>query len=205
MTDGRHTRTGKRNQHTTRNANKADGNMGNIACLGSNIYTYRVHKQGDMYTRTTEAIADYVERKYFKEIRILVKHQKDADLKEPVQPSKEEAKSQFVINKYKTKLKLYYSQKEKYEEHKVKTFVIIKGQCTLTMKNKIESLKGYSNMETTDDVIGLLKALKELAYATHKMQYGYWTILQSVNRVLRLRQGKDESLVLYYKRFNTGT
>jgi hypothetical protein len=55
-------------------------------------------------------------------------------------PDKEEAKLSFVMKKYETELKQYYFKKERYEEHKEKIFVIVKGQCTLYMKNKVESL-----------------------------------------------------------------
>jgi hypothetical protein len=45
------------------------------------------------FTRTTEAIANYVGREYSKEIKLLVKnHQKENEPKEPVMPGKEEAK-----------------------------------------------------------------------------------------------------------------
>jgi hypothetical protein len=42
-------------------------------------------------------------------------------------------------------LKQYSFKKERYEEHKAKIFVIVKGQCTLNMKNKVESLQGYDS------------------------------------------------------------
>jgi hypothetical protein len=80
-------------------------------------------------------------------------------------PDKEEAKSPFG---YETELKKYYFKKERYEEHKAKIFVIVKGQCTLNMKNKVESLQGYNLIEAKDDVIKLLNGLKELTFEMHK-------------------------------------
>jgi hypothetical protein len=56
----------------------------------------------------TEAIANYVGREYSNEMRLLVKNQKENEPKEPVMPEKEEAKSPFVMKKYKTELKQYY-------------------------------------------------------------------------------------------------
>jgi hypothetical protein len=38
-------------------------------------------------------------------------------------------------------------------KHKGKIFVIVKGQCTLDMKNKVESLKGHNLIEANDGVI----------------------------------------------------
>jgi hypothetical protein len=124
------------------NINNKDSLQGNIAELSNSVYQYGTQGQGDRFTRMTKAIADYVGREYSKEMRLLVKNQKENEPKEPVMPDKEEAKSPFVMKKYETKLKQYYSKKERNEEHKAKIFVIVKGQCTLNMKKKAESLQG---------------------------------------------------------------
>jgi hypothetical protein len=122
--------------------NEKNSLQGNIAELSSsNVYQYGTWDQGDRFTRTTEAIADYVGGEYSKEMRLLVKNQEENEPKEPVLPDKEEAKLPFVMKKYETELKQYYFKKERYEEHKAKIFVIVKGQCTLKMKNKVESLQ----------------------------------------------------------------
>jgi hypothetical protein len=81
--------------------------------------------------------------------------------------------------------------------------VIIKGQCTLNMRKKVESLQGYDSVEANDDVIKLLNRLKELAFKTHKVQYGYLTIFQTVRKVLTMRQQDNEPLAEYYKRFTS--
>jgi hypothetical protein len=74
------------------------------------------------FTRTAEAIANYVGKEYSKEIKLLVKnHQKENEPKEPVVPGKEEAKSPFMMKKDKG-----------YDEHKGKIFVIVKGQFNKT-------------------------------------------------------------------------
>jgi hypothetical protein len=112
--------------------------QGNITELSSNVYQYGTRDQGDSFNRTTEAIADYVGREYSKEMRLLVKNQKENEPKELVMPDKEEAKPPFLMKKYERELKQYYFKKERYEEHKAKIFVIVKGQCTLNMKNKVE-------------------------------------------------------------------
>jgi hypothetical protein len=120
-----------------------------------------------------------------------------------VMPDKGEAKSPFVMKKYETELKQYYFKKERYEEHKAKIFVIVKWQCTLNMKNKVESLEGYDMIEASDDGIKLLNGLKELKFKTHDVQYGYWTICQTVRKVLTMRQPDNKSLAEYYKRFTS--
>jgi hypothetical protein len=72
------------------------------------------------------------------------------------------------------------------------------------MNNKVESLQGYNSIEANDDVIKLLNDfLKELTFKTHKVQYGYRTICQTVRRVLTMRQQDNEPLAEYYKRFTS--
>jgi hypothetical protein len=119
------------------NRNDKNSLQGNIVELGNNVYQYRTRDQGDRFTRMTEAIADYVGREYSKEMRLLVKNQKENEPIEPVMPDKkEESKLPFVMKKYETELNQYYFKKERYEQHKAKIFVIVKGQCTLNMKTK---------------------------------------------------------------------
>jgi hypothetical protein len=61
-------------------------------------------------------------------MRLLVKNQEENDPEESVMPDKEEAKLPFIMKrKYETELKQYYFRKERYEEHKAKIFVIVKG------------------------------------------------------------------------------
>jgi hypothetical protein len=83
------------------NRNNKNRLQGNIAELGNNVYQYGTRDQGDRFTRTTEAIADYVGREYSKEKKLLAKNQKENKPKEPVRPGKEEAKSPFMMKKYK--------------------------------------------------------------------------------------------------------
>jgi hypothetical protein len=123
------------------NRNNKNSLQGIIAEFGNNVYQHGTLDQGDRFTRTTEVVADYVRREYSKEMRLLLKNQKENELEEAIMPDKEEVKSPFGMKKSKIKLKQYYFKKERYKEHKAKIFVIVKGQCTLNMKNKVESYR----------------------------------------------------------------
>jgi hypothetical protein len=67
----------------------------------------------------------------------------------------------------------------------------------------VESLKGYNLIEASGDVIKLLNRLKELTFKTHEVQYGYWTICQTVRRALTMRQQDNKPLAEYYKIFTS--
>ena len=177
---------------------------GDIEELGHHVCVYGSRDQGDQYVRTTEVIADYVGREYNKAMRVLVKEKVESlpeEPEEPAPPAKNEKISPYQMEKYKKELSRYYDKTDKYEEYKAKVFVIIKGQCTLTMKNKLESMKDYAEWETTDDVIKLLNCLKELAFTTVEVQSDYWTLQQSMRRVFEVKQLEYETLATYYKKF----
>jgi hypothetical protein len=74
--------------------------QGNIAELGNNVYQYGTRDQGDRFIRTTEAIADYVRRENSKEMKLLVKNQKENEPKVPVMPGKKEVESPSMMKKY---------------------------------------------------------------------------------------------------------
>ena len=68
---------------------------------------------------------------------------------------------------------MWIDDKKDYRRDKSKVFHVIMSQCTLAMKNKIETLPEYKQFETDDDVIALLGTMKELVYSTDKTQYEF--------------------------------
>ena len=173
---------------------------GDVEELHDNVYTYGTRNQGDKFVKTTEAIGDYVGREYNKAMRMLVRKKKETTPSEPDEPKgKNVTDAQW--KRYEKELDRYLKKLDEYNEFKAKVFVIVIGQCTLTMKNKVESLDEFENLEDGDDVIGLLEVIKSLAYTTHKVQYEHWTTCGSMRRMLTMRQYDEESLAAFYKRF----
>jgi DNA-directed RNA polymerase alpha subunit len=74
-------------------------------------------------------------------------------------------------------------------------------EVTLLLQSNSEEIERISfvqhSIEAKDDVIKLLNDLKELTFKMHKVQYGYWTICQTVRRVLTMRQQDNEPLAEY--------
>ena len=167
--------------------------------MKNNIYTYGAKNQSEKYMKTTEAIGDYVGREYNKAMRTLVKKMKESKPSEPAKPEKEA--SDADLKEYEKKLDRYLKRSDVYDEYKAKVFVIIMGQCSLTMKNKVESLSEFEKLEEGDDVIGLLKAIRGLAFTTNKVQYEHWTTRGSMRRLLTMHQFNGENLTNFYKRF----
>ena len=56
-------------------------------------------------------------------------------------------------------------------DHTRKVFVVILGQCSHSMKNRLVNEKEYDALEDADDVVGLLKLLKSMAFSTTGVQH----------------------------------
>jgi transcriptional regulator with AAA-type ATPase domain len=76
--------------------------QGNIAELGNNVYQYGIQEQGEKVHQNGRGNSQLCRNRVCKEIKLLVKnHQKENEPKEPVMSGKEEAKSPFMMKKYK--------------------------------------------------------------------------------------------------------
>jgi hypothetical protein len=84
---------------------------------------------------------------------------------EPRAPRKEES-TPGLLEKYKTELGIYHKDRKEYKDNKSKVFVVILGQCLPSVRSKLESDDGYSTLENNDDVVGLLKELRKMAFLT---------------------------------------
>ncbi len=164
---------------------------GDIAELGTNVYMYGAKNAGNLYLKTTEAIADYVGREYGKAMRVLVKEGKESAPTEPNEPTEKDP-STVRLRKYESELKKYCHKKDEYDENEARVFLIIKGQCTLAMKNKIEETKNYKKIKEDADVPWLLEVIKGLAFAITEVQHEQWTMVQSVKRLMMMKQFPDE-------------
>jgi hypothetical protein len=168
--------------------------------LGVNVYTSDAKDQADKYLRTTEEIANYVGVEYSKDMRMLVKKATAVrSFTEPVPPKKDTTPG--LLEKYKAELNVYHKAKKEYTDHTSKVFVIILGQCSHSVKNKLMNQKEYATLEDDDDVVGLLKMLKSMAFSTTAVQHPYWTMQSVLKRLSAINQGPNESVANYHRRF----
>jgi hypothetical protein len=147
--------------------NKEGGKLkGVVKELGSNVYVSDVSGATDKFVKTTKAIADYVDRG-----RLLGKPMCDLVNcidKPPVEPElpTNAKKDGPEIRKWDRDYSHYLHQHELYRLNKGKVFVIILGQFTLAVKNRLKSLgTDYVQLQSDIDVLGLLTAIRNIALA----------------------------------------
>jgi hypothetical protein len=104
------------------------------------------------------------------------------------------------MEKYKTELLIFHREKKEFQDNKAKLFVIILGQCTHNVKSKLENESGYATLEMDDDIVGLLRQLKQMAFASGGVQHPFWTLQIVMRHLLAIDQGPRES-VIYYTAF----
>jgi hypothetical protein len=116
---------------------------GEISDLGTNVYIYGSRNQGDIYVKTTEAIGDYVGRIHGKAMRMLVLRGKEMPPKKPTAPSTTLKQGEPITaewREYDKGLDFYNKKIDQYKEDKAKVFIVIMGQCTSMMRNKVEGV-----------------------------------------------------------------
>jgi hypothetical protein len=163
-------------------------------------YAYGTHDQVARFTSVTKGIAALAGTTYKqgKEMYTLIMDNKEAVYPEPTAPTDTDRPA---MEKYKMLLGRWMDDENDYKRDKAKVFRVIMTQSTTAMKNKIESLPEYKQMEDDDDVAALLQKMKELVYSTDKGQYEYWTMQATMRKLTNLKQEDKETLTDFYKRF----
>jgi len=138
--------------------------LGKEVELGNLIYKFNAKDQADMCLRTTEAIADFVNVEYGRDMRMLVKKSNEKIFNEPLPPR---AATDMTVpapgrlEKHCTELIIYHKEMKACTEQMEKVFAVILGQCSSEVKNKLVNNIGFETLQDSDDVVGLLKMLKE--------------------------------------------
>ena len=162
-------------------------------------FAYGVQGQVEKYITTTQALETYVRVNFSRDMYTLINEKVEATHPEPRTPGKDATPGE--MKRYEILLKDSISKQDKYKAEKAKVFGIIMGQCTMAMKNKLESLPEYKTLNDDDNVVGLLNTIKGLVYTTDKGQYKYWTMQAQMRNLLTLRQESKEPLGKFCTRF----
>ena len=172
-----------------------------ISALKNHIYTIAaIGKQADQYTKTTKAIGDYAGRVYGHDMKMLVTTGKDNAPKEPTYPAgtKPSDKDKAIWGK---KYDHYLREEAKYKDNKAKVFNIILSQCDKAMRNRVEATADFESHEQTNDVAGLLRSIKDIAFDSNEKKYPSMQAAVAWRNLAKAWQQDNEDLNDYYKRF----
>jgi len=178
--------------------------LGKEVELGHLIYKFNAKDQADVCLCTTEAIADFVGVECGRDMRMLAKKSNEKIFTEPLPPraaTDTTVQAPGRLEKHCTELMLCHKDMKACTEQKAKVFAVILGHCSSEVKNKLVNNVGFETLEDSDDVVGLLKMLKEMAFLTSGVQHLCWTLQNLLRHLTAINQGPSESVSNYHKRF----
>jgi hypothetical protein len=97
----------------------------------------------------------------------------------------------------------FLQKTEKYVDYKAKVFAVIWGQCDQTMRNRLESTAEYKKAEDTNDVVQLLRVIKDVAFDADDKKYPPLQAMVAWNNLVRAWQQDGEDLTQYYNRYTS--
>ena len=94
----------------------------------------------DLFTVVTKAIGEYIAANYqdAKEFRLAFENLEFPDLIEPVKP--DDVKDIFEVELWKENRKEYRQKQEKRAKNSGKAFALILGQCSRTIRDRVEAI-----------------------------------------------------------------
>jgi len=172
--------------------------------LGNLICKFNAKDQADVCLRAAEAIADFAGVEHGRDMRMLAKKSNEKIFTEPLPPRA--ATDNLVpapgrLKKCRTEPMTCHKDLKTCAEQKAKVFAVILGQRSSEVKNKLANNAGFDTLEDSDDVVGPLKMLKEMAFSTSGVQHPCWTLQNVLRRLTAINQGPSELVPNCHKRF----
>ena len=107
----------------------------------------------------------------------------------------------LAAKKFELDYKRQQDKKEDHQKDKCKAFGIILGQCKEMTKEVVKADRSFKSLEKADDVVGLLKLLRDVCYGTDKKRYIEWVRQAQLRRTVRFSQQYGESIQKYATNF----
>jgi hypothetical protein len=174
---------------------------GKCVDLKGHIYDCSDARQSDQFMKTTREIAEYVGRtyKYGSDARLAVETLELPTIDPPADPAEEASRSEMRIWE---KLIDEHVKRITYLTKNMKTlYSLVWGQCTDIMRQKVEANSTFKTLSRTGDGLGLLKALKSVAYQFQGQKYLSHALHESMKRYYNCTQGKFATTQAYLEHF----
>jgi hypothetical protein len=118
----------------------------------------------DLFAKSTKEIAEHVGRtfRHGTDIQRALQELSIPTIKKPSDPTEAASKTDMAI--WSSEISTYVKRKAAMEEGLEKVFPLILGQCTDSMRVKLEGGNAYKQISKDFDTIALLKMIKNTVY-----------------------------------------
>ena len=138
------------------------------------IYDINTSQQSELFTNTTKKIANYAGRncKESKDISLAIEELIEPTWTLPVKQNTgdKEVDSLLLVQE----LQLHTKRKHTYYDNRATIFHVVMGQCTYSMKAKLEAESSYDKIAKDRNVIELLKLMRDIAFNYESDRYPFW-------------------------------
>ena len=133
----------------------------------------------------------------------LIKHEREYTILKPKAPvlAKDETANPVDVEILKTEVKEFVARKSKYAQNKDAVYMVIWGQCSKPMQDKIKAVKSFNVIDDSKDVLLLLKAIKGISHKYESEKYTPSSILKAKLALLLFRQSHHQSVSEYHTKF----
>ena len=172
---------------------------GLVAELEPHKFVLGSMNQADVYLKTHKALCDGLGKHWDKSLRILVQKEEEPEFPAPAALPASATETEKEMRQ--VEIKMLLEDKRRYQRSKSNLFAIIMGMCNSTLRNKLEGLATYDDLDKADDVVGLLTKIKELVYSTDNSQYKYWVMQNQMTKLHSMKMSPNESVEQFSHKF----
>ena len=147
----------------------------------------------EIFSKTMKAIAEYVAREY---TAVGEFHNGLPDLTLPtlVAPSPPQAMATVVELKiWEMDFKEYRKRVEEREKNMEKTYALILGQCSKTIRDRIEAHEQWESVNTSSNALGLPRLIRQSLYQQATRRQGTHALIEAETTLMRFRQSERMS------------
>ena len=173
--------------------------------LSGSVFDYGGTGNQDGYVKSMKAVVNYIGQEFSnpRDIQTTVEDSQIYVIPMPTEPpgygTDAADKTQSLI--FEKKIARYIIREETLQDNLAKTFSLIWGQCTDSLKAKLESVPDWKRIHREKDALTLIKEVKNIIYKFEDQSYPMHSLFRANETVYLIKQREDESNVRYYERF----
>ena len=199
---GRSGRSGGRNQVPTIPRQRFDGATEE---LKRHIFDLDGSRSADLFIKSKKAIANYVRRTYQHsgDIRRAIDTLTLPTIPLPTAPVADPMPP-LLAAIFSEQVKEYVKQTSRLQENIKRLWALVWGQCSNTIRTRLQALDTHEDMHAASDGLQLLVAIKDLMYYVQEQKYVPLSIHLAKRQFFLLSQGRN-TVGEYYEQFKNQT
>ena len=172
-----------------------------------NSQVFQLHteqRKKGQFQDTINQLLTYAATNYAKEIKhlkIIFTDLEEPTIEAPQPPSTRRALSSLEETILAEETKQYIKDKRNLNTAMASLYSVVWGQCSRLMQHKLKALKNYQKMNTSNDLVQLLKEIKILGNKIEENTSIYEALHDAKTRLFLYKQKEDESLADHVRNF----